>query len=232
MSIELTTVSARRGRDEVLHDITATFSHPVTTVMGPNGAGKTTLLHVLAGLVPHTGTVLVDGAALAFPGALSQLGYAPQTIDWPGRLRVREVCELACYLREVPRDQVDASVAQALQRAGLDQVAEHRVSTLSGGQKRRLSLAQTLVHRPPLLLLDEPTSELDPLFCEAFAGTVHELAAEHRVVITTHSLDDVGLWPGDVALVAHGHLSMVPGAATMSADQRSSAVRAAFHATV
>ena len=230
MTIDLLGVGARRGRTPVLHDITVTMDRPVTTIMGPNGAGKTMLLHVLAGLVAHTGSITLDGQPLRFPRALRHIGYAPQSIEWPGRLTVRDVCELAAHLREVPRADCPGNVDAALESAGLADLATRRVSTLSGGQRRRLSLAQALVHAPPLLLLDEPTSELDPLFCEAFAVTVAELSTTHQVLVTTHSLDDVARWPGDVVLISRGAVTPVDGAEAMSPEQRSVAVRTAFHA--
>lgn len=230
MTIELLGVSARRGRTPVLRDITVTLTHPVTTIMGPNGAGKTTLLHVLAGLVGHTGSITMDERPLRFPDALPFIGYAPQSIEWPGRLTVREVCELAAHLRDVPRDECTPRVRAALGAGGLADIADHRVSTLSGGQRRRLSLAQALVHTPRVLLLDEPTSELDPLFCEAFAVTLDDLATRHQVVITTHSIEDVARWSGDVLLISRGAVTRVEDADVMSPGQRATAVRSAFHA--
>jgi ABC-type multidrug transport system ATPase subunit len=230
MTIDLLGVGARRGRTPVLHDISVSLTHPVTTIMGPNGAGKTTLLHVLAGLVGHTGSIAMDDRPLRFPGALPLIGYAPQSIEWPGRLSVREVCELAAHLRDVPRDECGQRVSAALHAGGLSDLAAKRVSTLSGGQRRRLSLAQALVHSPRVLLLDEPTSELDPLFCESFADTLSDLATRHQVVVTTHSIEDVARWSGDVLLISRGAVTRVADADAMSPEQRSSAVRSAFHA--
>jgi ABC-type multidrug transport system ATPase subunit len=229
MTIELLGVGARRGRTPVLRDITVSLTRPVTTIMGPNGAGKTTLLHVLGGLVRHTGSITLDGQPLRFPGALPHIGYAPQSIEWPGRLTVRDVCELAAHLRDVPRSECAARVAAALDAAGLTDLADRRVNTLSGGQRRRVSLGQALVHSPRILLLDEPTSELDPLFCESFADTLAELSARHQVIVTTHSLDDVARWSGDVLLISHGAVTVIDGAAAMSPEQRAVAVRSAFH---
>jgi ABC-type multidrug transport system ATPase subunit len=229
MRVDLHSVTAFRGRTEILRDVTVALRDHVTTVMGPNGAGKTTLLQVLAGLVRHTGSLLMDDRPLSFPADLQRIGYAPQTIEWPGRLSVRDVCELAAYLRKVPPVESSQRVTQALQAAGLHDLGSHRVGTLSGGQRRRLSLAQALVHTPRLLLLDEPTSELDPLFCESFAGTLSTLSEHHQIVVTTHSLDDVARWPGAVLLISHGRVTSVQDAATLSPDERREAVRAAFH---
>jgi ABC-type multidrug transport system ATPase subunit len=229
MTIDLLGVSARRGRTPVLHDISVSLTHPVTTIMGPNGAGKTTLLHVLAGLVGHSGSVRLGARPLRFPEALSWIGYAPQSIEWPGRLSVRDVCELAAHLRDVPRAECASRVEAALDAAGLSDLASRRVSTLSGGQRRRLSLAQALVHTPRLLLLDEPTSELDPLFCESFAVTLSDLSTRHHVIVTTHSIDDVARWPGEVLLISRGAVTVIDGAEALSPEQRAAAVRSAFH---
>ncbi|WP_299447407.1 ATP-binding cassette domain-containing protein [uncultured Phycicoccus sp.] len=228
MTIELDHVSARRSRTLVLEDVSAVLDEPVTTVMGPNGAGKTTLLQVLAGLVRHTGEIRWEGQVLRHPRDLARIGYAPQTIIWPARLTPREVCGVAAHLRGVDADAVAARVTTALEAAGLTEVADRRAGRLSGGQRRRLTLAQSLVHAPDLLLLDEPTSELDPLFCDAFVDTLTALSARHRVVITTHSIDDVARWPGGVILLGPKGVATVENAAAMSADARADAVRSAF----
>lgn len=228
MVLELSEVGVARSRTTVLNDVTLELSHPVTTTMGPNGAGKTTLLQAVAGLLRYSGTIRFDGKELKFPAALSMLGYAPQTITWPARLQVREVCELAAHLRRVPVNQRLAAVDRALHLAGLSDISRHQVRRLSGGQRRRLTLAQALVHSPALLLLDEPTSELDPMFSEAFASTIAQLSEEMQILVTTHSLDDVGRWPGEVVVIAQGRAMMVEQASQMSVHRRIEAVRGKF----
>lgn len=228
MVMELSHVSAKRSKVTVLDDITLHLDRPVTTIMGPNGAGKTTLLQVIAGLLPYEGNIRFSGKELKFPAALSMLGYAPQTITWPSRLQVAEVCELAAHLRRVPREQRFASVQRALQLSGLSDIFTQQVQRLSGGQRRRLTLAQALVHSPQLLLLDEPTSELDPIFSEAFAATIADLAEHIQILVTTHSLDDVGHWPGDVVVIAQGKALLVDQAAQLPVQGRIQAVREKF----
>lgn len=228
MVLELSHVSAKRSKVTVLNDITLQLECPVTTIMGPNGAGKTTLLQVVAGLLPLTGRIRFSGSEMRFPSALAMLGYAPQSITWPSRLKVAEVCELAAHLRRVPAGARTGSVQRALHLAGLTDISQQRVHRLSGGQRRRLTLAQALVHSPQLLLLDEPTSELDPIFSEAFAATIAQLAEEMQILVTTHSMDDVGHWPGEVVVIAHGQALRVEKAAQLPVEGRIRAVREKF----
>ncbi|QRO86559.1 ATP-binding cassette domain-containing protein [Kytococcus sedentarius] len=196
-------------------------------VVGANGAGKSSLLGSMAGVLRHEGHWTVGGE----PAARDDLGYAPQRVEWPGGTTVHGVCRASAFLRKVPKGDTDRAVASALAAAGLAEHQNDRVSSLSGGMSRRLTLAQALVHSPEVVLLDEPTSELDPGAADRFGGAIRELAESRRVIVTTHRLEDVGQWPGDVLWVTPTGSRLVRvGHDTDEGPAKAAAVRHLFRA--
>jgi ABC-2 type transport system ATP-binding protein len=179
----------------VLQDLSLTLGREGTTLLGVNGAGKTTLLRTLAGdLTARSGQISLFGAVVSAsrPEALlRRTGYLPQEVELPGRMQVRDVVAYTAWLKKVPRGQVRPAVTRWLERVGLADRARDRVATLSGGMRRRLSVACALVHDPDLVLLDEPTVGLDPEQRVALRRLLAGLAAERCVLVSTHQLADV-----------------------------------------
>jgi iron complex transport system ATP-binding protein len=163
-------LAARYGRRAVLEDLTLAFTRGTfTAVVGPNGCGKSTLLRVLAGLLaPAAGAVRLDGRALAqWSGRerARRLAWLPQTAP-ASDLTARETVALGRFAhsgwlnRHDSED--DAAIEQALAATGAHTLAERRVTTLSGGERQRVNLARILAVGAQVLLLDEPTTHLDP----------------------------------------------------------------------
>jgi ABC-type multidrug transport system ATPase subunit len=163
----------------------------VTAVIGPSGAGKTTLLAALAGVAPaQGGTVSIDPAG---PGPV-RVGYVPQDDILHGDLPLRRTLRYAAALRLDTSDRVrlDAAVDRVVRSLGLEHQAHVRVADLSGGQRKRASIACELLTRPAVCFLDEPTSGLDPAAAAALLDDLHELAAGgSTVMLTTHSIADI-----------------------------------------
>lgn len=225
MDITFEGVSVMRRKRDVLRDVTCVLDAPLTVIMGVNGAGKSTLLHALVGVVPHRGTIRV-GDHMVGPSRRRELaaliGFAPQTVRWPARMTASEVCELAARLRDVPAARARSAARTALARVGGEAIADRAVGSLSGGEHRRVTLAQALVHEPPVLVLDEPTSELDPIFSERLAVVLRDLAVDRKVVVSTHGVDDAVAWGGRLGVVARGGIcwSPVDDAPRSAADVR------------
>ncbi|NOZ95915.1 MAG: ATP-binding cassette domain-containing protein [Acidobacteria bacterium] len=179
-------------------------------LLGPNGAGKTTTIKVLTGLLPPTsGSVRIAGFdPFAEPlKAKAQLGWVGQETSLYEDLTARENLELACALGRVPRSEVRSRVAGLLETIGLADRAGERVSRFSGGMKRRLHLAVALVHRPRVLLLDEPLVGVDPQARAHLMGLIERLAEEgHAVLLTTHDMDDAQRLSSRVGILDHGKL--------------------------
>ncbi len=179
-------------------------------LLGPNGAGKTTTIKVLTGLLPPTsGSVRIAGFdPFAEPlKAKAQLGWVGQETSLYEDLTAGENLRLACALGRVPRSEVRRRVAELLETIGLADRAGERVSRFSGGMKRRLHLAVALVHRPLVLLLDEPLVGVDPQARAHLMGLIARLAEEgHAVLLTTHDMDDAQRLSSRVGILDHGKL--------------------------
>jgi ABC-2 type transport system ATP-binding protein len=183
------------GSRRALNDVSFTVTHgEVFGLLGPNGGGKTTLFKILSTLLrPSGGSACVFGDPLSVPDAVRRhLGVVFQRPSLDGRLTVAE--NLACHghpygLRGARlRQRADA----VLDRLGLADRAGDRVETLSGGLQRRSELAKALLHQPPLLLLDEPSTGLDPGARRDFIQYLRQLRAQEGVtiVLTTHHMDE------------------------------------------
>jgi ABC-2 type transport system ATP-binding protein len=190
-------VSKRFGDREALRGVTFD-AHPgeLLAIIGPNGAGKTTLLSILAGLLAPT-----TGELTAAPG---DIGWVPQQTAVYGKLTVRENLELFARLEKVadPR----AAVERMLEQTGLADRADEETSKLSGGNRQRVNIAVGLLAEPAVLLLDEPTSSLDPRQRERLWEWVAGLArtAATAVVFTTHNVAEAERWADRVLVLADG----------------------------
>jgi ABC-2 type transport system ATP-binding protein len=160
-------------------------------LLGANGAGKTTFIRLLMGfLVPTRGTLEVDGISPAsHPLAVqSRIGYVPETPRLYEELRVRDFLEFAAGLRGLKGAGRREAVASALERFQLEAVARRLIGHLSKGYRQRISLAQAFLHAPALLVVDEPTSDLDPLQREEIRGFLAGLAGQCTLILSTHDL--------------------------------------------
>jgi ABC-2 type transport system ATP-binding protein len=173
--------------------------------LGPNGAGKTTTLKILGGLIaPTSGSASVSGIPLnagsAFRREVGYLAQEPRFYDW---MTGRETLAFVASLVGEP----DAGwIGQVLARDGLADAADRRTSTYSGGMRQRLGIAQALVTRPKVLLLDEPVSALDPVGRREVLELMNDLKGEATVFYSTHILDDVQRVSDHVAILDHGRL--------------------------
>jgi ABC-2 type transport system ATP-binding protein len=191
-------------------------------LLGPNGAGKTTTIRVITTLLPaRPGMVRVFGADVAgHTMAVRQaIGYVPQLLSADSQLTGRENVALFTRLFDVPRRERRDRVAEALSAMGLDDAADRLVKTYSGGMVRRLELAQALVNRPRLLILDEPTIGLDPVARSALWDKVTELRAATgaTVLVTTHYMDEADQYCDRVALMHHGTIRALGSPAELRA---------------
>ena len=186
------------GDLDVLAEITfAVETGSVACVIGPNGSGKTTLLRLIAGLLdPDGGTISID------TDGERQVGYLAQQPTFRPQFTARET--VAFYGSLVGQD-VDAEAV--LDRVGLTPVADRRVDALSGGMLRLLGLAQTTIGDPSLLVLDEPSSGLDPTMTRHITDTVDDLAADgDAVLLATHDLRSVERIADTVLVIDQGEL--------------------------
>ncbi|MBU6444856.1 MAG: ATP-binding cassette domain-containing protein [Alphaproteobacteria bacterium] len=180
-------------------------------LMGPNGAGKSTLIRMLTTLLPPTsGAATVAGYDVVRQPAevRRQLGYVPQLLSADGSLTGYENLLLSARLYGIPRKERAERIARALARMDLAGAANHLVAHYSGGMIRRLEIAQSLLHRPKVLFLDEPTVGLDPAAREIVWHRLLDLRESFQttMIVTTHRMDEIDEYCHRVALIDRGRI--------------------------
>nr|WP_187264912.1 ATP-binding cassette domain-containing protein [Homoserinibacter sp. GY 40078] len=210
-SLSFSNVTVRRGatRRPVLSNFSWSFDHFPLALLGPNGAGKSTILHTAAGaLRPSRGLVATidpDGKMIeSSRGRRRVVGLVPQDARGFSGLNVREAVAYAGWLKGLSRSHAWDRSEWCLERLNLMKQARARSTQLSGGEQRRLSIAQGLVADPAVLLLDEVTTGLDPAERENLIAIVAELSASKPVLATTHEVDDLDEVFHYVAVLSEG----------------------------
>ncbi len=171
------------------------FDAGATLLLGPNGAGKSTMLALAASVMtPQVGTVRFNGEDVSKRKSRRSLrrvvGWLPQfTFPYPG-MRVREQVGYAGWLKGMTRSDISERVDQVLDYVDLAALDDRYVSELSGGELRRVGLAQALVHKPNIILLDEPTAGLDPVEIAHFGAILGQLSDYSMLVLSTHRIAD------------------------------------------
>jgi ABC-2 type transport system ATP-binding protein len=181
----------------------------VVGFLGPNGAGKSTTLRVLAGFLGMTsGKVTVDGHDVTTDSyaARQRIGYMPEAVPLYPEMRVSEYLTFRAELKGVARKERRANVDGAMEKANVTDVASVPIGKLSKGYRQRVGLADALVAKPPLLVLDEPTAGLDPNQIVEVRDVIKALGREHTVLLSTHILSEVEASCSRVVVIDRGRL--------------------------
>lgn len=185
--------------------------HPgqVLGFLGPNGAGKSTTMRMLAGFITPTagkasicGHDVVDDAI----AAKSCLGYLPEGAPAYGEMPVRRFLEFIADLRKLEGERRRSRLDYVIGRLQLERVLEQSIETLSKGFRRRVGLAQAIIHDPPVLILDEPTDGLDPNQKHEVRTLINEMARDKIIVISTHILEEVDAVCNRAIIIARGRI--------------------------
>ncbi|HQZ46316.1 MAG TPA: ABC transporter ATP-binding protein [Usitatibacteraceae bacterium] len=208
-AVEVRDTSKRYGTLRALDAVSLTVEQgEFFALLGPNGAGKTTLISALGGLVrPDSGRLRVLGRDVSseYGEARRLLGIVPQEVVFDPFFSVRETLELQSGYFGLHRN--GAWIDELLERLALGPKADANMRSLSGGMKRRVMLAQALVHRPPVIVLDEPTAGVDVELRQTLWRFVQELnAAGHTIVLTTHYLEEAQHLCGRIAMMKAGRI--------------------------
>ncbi len=189
-NLHLDAIGKRYGRKTIFDQVTTHVPIGLTLLTGPSGAGKSTMLRLLATAEkPSHGTLRWKGNSL--PAARADLrrslGYAPQSVDLPDDLTAREFAMHMAALKGLDLAAADAQFGAITDAIGLHADINQRIATFSGGMRRRLIFAQALLGAPELLVLDEPTAELDAHTQSLLEALIVDRAATASVVMTTHA---------------------------------------------
>ena len=209
--LEVRSVRKTYGDLVAVHDVSLSVRPgEVVGLLGPNGAGKSTTVSMIAGLVtPDSGQVLIDGAPLQgdTDSKKRRIGLVPQDLALYDELSALQNLRFFGALYDLGNQALDAAIASSLQLVGLTERARDRVGTFSGGMKRRLNLAASLLHDPDILLLDEPTVGVDPQSRNAIFSNLETLKARGKgLLYTTHYMEEVERLADRVVIVDHGRV--------------------------
>lgn len=193
--LEVKSVSKSFGHFQVVKKISFQAKQgEILGFLGPNGAGKSTTMKIITGFLdPSEGDALVCGKSITGETleAQSFLGYAPENAPLYEDMYVREFLRFVARVRAISKNNIKRSVDEVVEMCALQEVHMQKIETLSKGYKRRVSLAQSLIHDPKVLILDEPTDGLDPNQKYAARELIKKLAKEKCILISTHILEEV-----------------------------------------
>jgi len=208
--IEIEGLTKRFGTFTAVDNVSFTVSRgEVVGFLGPNGAGKSTTMRMLAGfMIPTGGTARIEGHDVQTDGVAARrsLGFLPEGAPTYGEMSVTGFLRFCARIRGYRGGEVTARVVYAIGLTGLESVRLQPVETLSKGFKRRVGLAQALLHDPPVLVLDEPTDGLDPNQKHEVRELIKQMRPEKAIVISTHILEEVDAVCTRAIVIANGRV--------------------------
>ena len=172
--------------------ITLKLGVGVTGLLGANGAGKTTLMRMICGILkPTSGSISFDGTDVSEELFRDALGYLPQNFGYYPSFTGRDFLLYIAVLKGLDKKTAKRKSAELLKSVNLEEAADKKIRTYSGGMKQRLGIAQALLNDPRIIVLDEPTAGLDPKERVRFRNMIAELGKESVVLLSTHIVSDV-----------------------------------------
>jgi len=199
--------------------------------LGPNGAGKTTTMQMICGvLAPSEGAVRIGGVDLLENpiAAKRQLGYLPEQPPLYREFTVDEYLRYCAHLRGLRKRDATSAMEEAKARCGLEGNGGRLIDNLSKGYQQRVGIAQAILHRPAVVVLDEPTVGLDPIQIREIRELMTELGTDHGVILSTHILPEVQAVCDRVQILHEGRLVLDEDLAQLSKNQRPRSTRVKF----
>ena len=208
MSIEIKNLTKYYGTQKALDNVSFSVgSGTVVGFLGPNGAGKSTLMKIVTGLLsPTSGTVLVEGLDVAenINQIKKIIGYLPENNPLYLDMYVKEYLQYTANIYHLSN--TDKVVGEVIERTGLAPECRKKIGALSKGYKQRVGLAQAIIHNPQVLILDEPTTGLDPNQIVEIRNLILELGREKTILLSTHIMQEVQAICHQMAILDHGVL--------------------------
>jgi ABC-2 type transport system ATP-binding protein len=208
--IAIRNLSRRYGPVVAVDDVSLSIERgEIVGLLGHNGAGKTTVMKMLTGFLDATsGTITVGGVDIAADraGVQRQIGYLPENAPLYPEMLVQEYLFMIAELRGVPATGAAAAVGEAVAQTGLHKHLMHPIGTLSKGYRQRVGIAQAIVHKPQVLVLDEPTNGLDPMQIQTIRDLIRRLGATTTIILSTHILQEIEAVCDRVLVMINGKL--------------------------
>ncbi|MCB9003188.1 MAG: ATP-binding cassette domain-containing protein [Ardenticatenaceae bacterium] len=210
--IEVTQLNKSYGSVQALKDVSFNIAEgEIIGLLGPNGAGKTTIIKTLTGyLQPDSGQIIVDGLDVLThtEEVQERIGYLPENAPLYPELSVQTYLKMMAGLRQIPETDVPARVSEAVIAAGLTEHLTRPIGELSKGYRQRVGLAQAILHRPRLLILDEPTVGLDPTQIVEIRNLIQRLSQHSTILFSTHILPEVEVLCDRVIILMRGEVKV------------------------
>ena len=217
-------LTCRYGNFTAVDDVSFTIDHgEIVGLLGHNGAGKTTIMKMMTGfLEPCAGTILVDGLDVGQErlAVQAKIGYLPENCPLYPEMTVIDHLDYAATLHGIAKAQRPAAVLAAIRRTALWDKADQPIATLSRGYRQRVGVAQAILHRPQIVILDEPTNGLDPSQILQMRDLVRRLAETATVILSTHILQEVQAVCDRVIIIRGGRVALDCRLAEIQATRR------------
>ena len=196
------------GKKDVLNSLDLVIPNGMFGILGRNGSGKSTLMNIIATILqPSKGTVTINGIEIKNSQKIRQMiGYLPQDFDFYPNMKVSEVLYYLGFLSKINQKDFDKYVDLILRKVNLIDYKNKKVKSLSGGMKKRLGIAQAILHDPKVIIVDEPTAGLDPEERVRLRNLLSDLAENKIVIISTHIVSDIESTCNRIAILDKGSL--------------------------
>lgn len=196
------------GKKDALNSLDLVIPNGMFGILGRNGSGKSTLMNIIATILqPSKGTVTINGIEIKNSQKIRQMiGYLPQDFDFYPNMKVSEVLYYLGFLSKINQTDFDKYVDLILRKVNLIDYKNKKVKSLSGGMKKRLGMAQAILHDPKVIIVDEPTAGLDPEERVRLRNLLSDLAENKIVIISTHIVSDIESTCNRIAILDKGSL--------------------------
>lgn len=208
MEIVINNLSKNYGKKSALRNVSVTIHSGMYGLLGRNGAGKTSLMRILATLsVPSSGEISMNGIPIKETTKIREIvGYLPQDFSFYRNMSVYGAMDYLGLLSNIPDKVRKERISALLEQVNLKENVRTKVKALSGGMKRRLGIAQALLHNPQILIVDEPTAGLDPEERIRFRNLLSEFAEDRIVILSTHISSDVESSCENIGVLDNGRM--------------------------